>query len=383
MSARSRSCRNGTWRSASLAADGGYDSSACLPLMSEGNVIGVLAFHFTVPVNFDDEYRALLESVAQHCAQALDRARLYESAQKARAEAEAANRLKDDFLSIVSHELRTPLNAMLGWAWMLRKGSLEPAVAERAVQSIHDNATRQARLIDELLDFSRIVAGRATLDLDNVDLSEVIRGVVESVLPVATANGLEIRVAALPVAVVVGDIRRLEQVFFNLIGNALKFTPAGGRVTIEASPADGAVAVRVHRHRHRHRARLPAARVRSLPPGRQRRRRGSTAGSASGCRSRSSSSRRTRERSRSKVEGRVRARRSSCGCRSRRSSRSSTSIAAVASPRAAPRLDGIRVLVVDDEADARDVMAHALEACGARVTLAATAADALDILMRN
>ena len=83
---------------------------------------GVLSFHFTVPVNFDDEYSALLTSVAQHCAQALDRARLYEAAERARREAEAANRSKDDFLSTISHELRTPLNAMLGWAAMLRNG---------------------------------------------------------------------------------------------------------------------------------------------------------------------------------------------------------------------------------------------------------------------
>ena len=82
----------------------------------------MLAFHFTVPVNFDEEYQALLVSVAQHCAQALDRARLYESAQRARAEAENANRLKDEFVSIVSHELRTPLNAMVGWTSMLQNG---------------------------------------------------------------------------------------------------------------------------------------------------------------------------------------------------------------------------------------------------------------------
>jgi K+-sensing histidine kinase KdpD/ActR/RegA family two-component response regulator len=370
------------WRSASLAADGGYDSSASLPLMSEGNVIGVLAFHFTVPVNFDDEYRQLLESVAQHCAQALDRARLYEAAQKARAEAEAANRLKDDFLSIVSHELRTPLNAMLGWAWMLRKGSLEPAVAERAVQSIHDNATRQARLIDELLDFSRIVAGRATLDLDNVDLSEVIRGVVESVLPVATANGLEIRVAALPAAVVVGDIRRLEQVFFNLIGNALKFTPAGGRVTIEATPTDGAVEIRVIDNGIGiERDFLPHVfdRFRQADTTTTRQHGGLGLGL-------------------SIARQLVEAHKGTVAVQSDGAGQGSTFVVRLPlAPQqplvdidrsrrvaaAAPRLDGIRVLVVDDEADARDVMAHALEACGARVTLAATAADALDILVRN
>jgi GAF domain-containing protein len=109
--------------SASIAADGGYVSSATLPLLADGSSLGVLSFHFTVPVNFDEEYTALLTSVAQHCAQALDRARLYEAAERARAEAEAANQSKDDFLSTISHELRTPLNAMLGWAAMLRRES--------------------------------------------------------------------------------------------------------------------------------------------------------------------------------------------------------------------------------------------------------------------
>ena len=144
------------WRSAPAAADAAYVSSAVLPLLVEGDPLGVMRFDFSVPVNFDSEYRALLVSVAQHCAQALDRARLYETAQKARADAEDANRHKDEFLSIVSHELRTPLNAVMGWAAILRKGTADPALASRAVQSIHENATRQAKLIDDLLDVSRI-----------------------------------------------------------------------------------------------------------------------------------------------------------------------------------------------------------------------------------
>src|SRR5581483_4525598 len=86
-------------RSAAMAADGGYESAAVLPLLVEGSPVGVLSFHFTAPVNFDDAYRALLTSVAQHAAQAIDRARLYETSQRARADAEAANRSKDDFLS--------------------------------------------------------------------------------------------------------------------------------------------------------------------------------------------------------------------------------------------------------------------------------------------
>ncbi len=233
------------WRSASVAADGGYVSSATLPLLVEGTAIGVLSFHFTAPVNFDEDYQALLVSVAQHGAQALDRSRLYDSAQRARTDAEAANRLKDEFVSIVSHELRTPLNAILGWTSMLQRGSLDPATGGRALRSIHDNATRQAKLIDDLLDFSRIIAGRTTLELEDVDLRDLLRGVFESMVPAASAAGIDLHLAPVTPVKVTGDVRRLEQVFFNLIGNALKFTPAGGRVTISVSTHGTQVHIRV------------------------------------------------------------------------------------------------------------------------------------------
>lgn len=232
-------------RSASVAADGGFVSAATLPLLAEGRAIGVLTLYFTVPVNFDEEYQALLISVAQHSAQALDRARLYEAAQQAKAEAETANRLKDDFVSIISHELRTPLNAMLGWTSMLRKGSLDAGTSSRALQSIHDNATRQARLVDELLDFSRLQAGRLTLDVERFDLRVLLRGVVESMIPSAAASGIDLDLAPIPALQLRGDPRRLEQVFFNVLGNALKFTDRGGRVTIRATLLDGSAEVRI------------------------------------------------------------------------------------------------------------------------------------------
>ncbi len=233
------------WRSASIAADGGYVSSATLPLLVEGTPIGVLAFHFTAPVNFDEEYQALLISVAQHCAQALDRARLYEAEQHARSEAETANRLKDEFVSVVSHELRTPLNAMLGWTSMLQTGSLDAATSARALQSIQDNATRQVRLVEELLDFSRLKSGRMTFDVEEIDLRSMLRDVVESIIPVAAANGLDLDVSPIPDVRVRGDSRRLEQVFLNLLGNALKFTPKGGRIAIAARALESSVEIRV------------------------------------------------------------------------------------------------------------------------------------------
>ena len=230
---------------ASRAADGGYVSSATVPLLVDRNPIGVVAFYFTAPVNFDDEYRELLVSVAQDCAQALDRARLYESAQKARAEAENANRLKDEFVSIVSHELRGPLNAILGWTAMMRRGTIDSEGATRALQAVHDNATRQARLIEELLDFSRVTSGGLTLERDEIEVTDLLRGVVESLVPDSMAKGVTLEFPPAASVPVTGDRSRLEQVFFNLLGNALKFTPSGGRISVVVRQHMDSVEVRV------------------------------------------------------------------------------------------------------------------------------------------
>jgi signal transduction histidine kinase len=232
-------------KAASKAADGGYISSATLPLLVENAPIGVLAFYFTAPLNFDDDYRAMLVSVAQHGAQALDRARLYESAQQARSEAEAANRLKDEFVSIVSHELRTPLNAILGWAAVLRRATADPTLSQRALQAMEDNAQRQAKLIEELLDFSRITSGRLALTRESVDLRELLRGVVETIIPQAASKRVSLDLSPVPVVHLRGDASRLEQVFFNLLGNALKFTPAEGRISVTVDQEPEGVAIRV------------------------------------------------------------------------------------------------------------------------------------------
>ena len=371
------------WRSASAAADGAFVSSSALPLLVDSAAVGVLRFDFGVPVNFDEEYQALLVSVAQHCSQALDRARLYESAQRARAEAEAASRLKDDFLSIVSHELRTPLNAVLGWASMLRKSDLSATLAQRAAQSIHENATRQAKLIDDLLDVSRIAAGRATLDVEEVDLSALVAGVVESLVPMAASNDVELKLAPLPSAWISGDPRRLEQVFFNLLGNALKFTPQGGSITIEARLLERAVDVRVtdsgigidpeflpHVFERFRQADSTSTRTYgglglglSIAKQLVEAHKGSiaveSAGSGHGA---------TFIVQLPLTGGQV-ARRSPAAAPVRRA------------PDDVPRLDGTRVLIVDDEPAAREVMTYALMERGARVTAAATAADAYDLLV--
>jgi signal transduction histidine kinase len=126
---------------------------------------------------------------------------------------------------------------------MLRGHALDEGRRAGAIEAIHRNATRQARLIDELLDVSRIVAGRAPLDLQEVDLAANVRGAIETIMPLAEAKGLTMEVAPLPEVMVVADPHRLEQVFVNLLGNAVKFTPSGGTVTVDIERADRAIDV--------------------------------------------------------------------------------------------------------------------------------------------
>jgi K+-sensing histidine kinase KdpD/CheY-like chemotaxis protein len=371
------------WRSASQAADAAHLSSAVLPLLVEGTPIGALEFHFSVPVNFDAEYRALLTSVALHCAQAVDRARLYESAQRARAEAETANRLKDDFLSIVSHELRTPLNAVVGWASLLRQRAVTQDMTTRAVQSIYDNAVRQAKLIDDLLDVSRIATGQATLDLEEVDIATLITGVVESVIPTAASDKVEVSVRRMPPAVVRADRRRLEQVFFNLLSNALKFTPSGGRIVIEASYLDRLVEVRVSDNGAGIAPEfLPYVfdRFRQGDPSRTRSHGGLGLGLSIARQFVEAHGGGITVESPGPQQGTTFS--VTLPLLSRRTDRERpTAGAGSPSGAGAPRLDGITVLVVDDEPDAREIIAHALQACGARVTVAGGARDAFDVLV--
>ena len=160
-------------------------------------------------------------------------ARRAELAHAARREAEAANRAKDDFLAVLSHELRTPLNATFGWVRMLRSGQLDAGAAAHALEVIERNVSQQGRLISDLLDASRIVFGRLELSLQNVDLPALVTGVVESIRPTAELRGIslksELDADAGPVR---GDPDRLRQVVENIVGNAIKFTPQGGSVNV-------------------------------------------------------------------------------------------------------------------------------------------------------
>jgi PAS domain S-box-containing protein len=152
---------------------------------------------------------------------------------RARQRVEEANRMKDEFLATLSHELRTPLTAILGWARMLSAGQLDETNTARALETIERNAKAQSQLIEDILDVSRVITGKLRLEVQPVDLASVIEAAVDGVLPTANARGIRLqRVLDSETSMVSGDPARLQQVVWNLLSNALKFTPKGGRVQI-------------------------------------------------------------------------------------------------------------------------------------------------------
>src|SRR5512132_3091116 len=171
---------------------------------------------------------------------------LADQADASRVEAETANRLKDEFLAIVSHELRTPLNAVRGWARLLGDEKLDPAGARKAIHTIERNAKALTRIIDDLLDISRITGGNLRIDPLPVDLVAVIHGALDEVRPVAEAKavGLTFNCQGVPDPVG-GDALRLQQVVANLLSNAVKFTPSGGRVDVRLTSTESHAEIQV------------------------------------------------------------------------------------------------------------------------------------------
>ena len=227
-----------------LASVTGSQALAAFPLTVEGRTIGALGLSFPAPQRFTEDDLAFMLALAQQCAQALERARLYETEQKLRAQAETANRMKDEFLATVSHELRTPLNAILGWSQMLKNDGLDDAVREKALATIERNSKAQIQLVDDLLDVSRIITGKLRLDIRAVDLASVALAAVDAVRPAAEAKEIRLQTLLDPQAgPISGDPERLQQVVWNLLSNAVKFTPRGGRVQIRLERIDSHVEI--------------------------------------------------------------------------------------------------------------------------------------------
>jgi PAS domain S-box-containing protein len=187
----------------------------------------------------------IVTDITEHRRVAEISARLLAVEQQARADAEAANRTKDEFLAVLSHELRTPLTAMLGWLRMLRTGRLDAAGIDRAYDVLERSTRLQAQIVEDLLDVSRIISGKMILALLPVSVAAVIDAALESQRNEAAAKRLTITTEIEPAARLVGDAGRLQQVFMNLISNAVKFTPPGGRVVIRAVAQPRSVVVSV------------------------------------------------------------------------------------------------------------------------------------------
>ena len=168
-----------------------------------------------------------------------------ERLRSALAAAEEANRLKDEFLAVLSHELRTPLNAILGWARILRAGTLDADDVPRAIETIERNAQAQAQLIEDLLDVSRIVSGKLRVEMRPVDVGEVISEAMDTVRPTADARGVTLTAAISHTGPVSGDAQRLRQVIWNLLSNSIKFTPRGGSVHVRAEQTGATVRIAV------------------------------------------------------------------------------------------------------------------------------------------
>jgi signal transduction histidine kinase/ActR/RegA family two-component response regulator len=231
-----------------LAGEGGRGDQAlaALPLVTEGRTLGTIGLVFDQPRAFSDEDRWYLMWFARQCALALDRAALYESEGRARREAEAANRAKDLFLATVSHELRTPLSAILGWSRMLRTGAVADERRGHALETIERNARAQVRLVEDLLDITRITSGQLRLACTTVDVRAAMEAALEAVRPSAEAKGIALA-AALDTepATIEGDPERIQQCVWNLLANAVKFTPRGGSVDAGLHRRPGAVEIRV------------------------------------------------------------------------------------------------------------------------------------------
>jgi signal transduction histidine kinase/ActR/RegA family two-component response regulator len=209
----------------------------------DGQVEGLIYCDNRSPRAFTEHDEQVLLRLADHAAIALRNVGLYQQAERARQEAESANRAKDEFLAVLSHELRTPLTSMLGWLRLLRSGQLSAERSGQALEVVERNTRVQAQLINDLLDVSRIVAGKLQLDCYEVELAPIVEEAVDASRGDAESKGVLLEIAQeAGGAPVMGDPLRLGQIVSNLVTNAVKFTPSGGHVRVRLT-REGAEAV--------------------------------------------------------------------------------------------------------------------------------------------
>ena len=307
--------------------------------------------------------------------------------------AEEATLAKDEFLAVISHELRTPLTAILGWARMLQTGTLDARTAERAIDVIERNAESQNQLIGDLLDFSRIISGRMRLDVAQIEMASVVEAAIDVVNPAAAAKNIRLQTILDPKAgLISGDRERLQQVMWNLLSNAVKFTPKGGRVQVRLTRVNSSIEVVVSDTGEGiSREFLPYVfdRFRQSDNTTTRRQAGLGLGMAITKHLVELHGGTVMADSPGEGEGATfvlklpitiahQMEPSAMPSTTRRPPAG----ADFSPPAELPRLDGIRVLIVDDEQDARELLTVILTQSGASVTTASGAADALDKLRR-
>ena len=355
-----------------------------VPLTSrEGKNIGLIQLSDKYEGEFTQEDEAILVQLAQMASAAIDNARLYQESQQ-------ANRLKDEFLATLSHELRSPLNAMLGWLSLLRTRKFDEATRTRALETIERNAKSQAQLVEDILDVSRIIRGQLRLNVRPVNLVPVMEAAIDTVRPAASSKNLQLQCVLDPSAgPVSGDSDRLQQIVWNLLTNAVKFTPKGGHVQIRLERINSHVEITVtdtgqgiradflpfvfDRFRQadssitrsfsglglglaivRHLVELHGGTVHADSPG----------------------------------EGlgatfTVKLPLMAVSMTANDTQRVHPTVGGTVSFKNFPSLEGLRVLVVDDEADARELLTQLLNEFGVEVVAVATADEAIRVLMEQ
>jgi PAS domain S-box-containing protein len=218
----------------------GLNSLLMVPLRARGRIIGTMSVSRIYPGNpYSMGDQIFLQDLADRAALAVDNARLYGQAQE-------ASRIKDEFLATVSHELRTPLTALLGWSRLLCSGKLDEETSLRAIEIVERNARAQAQLIEDLLDISRIISGKLYLNINLIDLKPIVELAVDAVRPVAEAKEIKMETHLEGESMLLsGDPDRLQQVIWNLLSNAVKFTSRGGRVELILKRVDSNVEITV------------------------------------------------------------------------------------------------------------------------------------------
>ena len=223
----------------------GLRSWMAVPIMVDRRTIGVISFALSESGRlFEQRDVDVAEELGRRVGTTIDNAQLFELTQQERRRAEEASRAKDELLGVTSHELRTPLNAILGWVRMLRSGNLAEDKRERALETIERNAKIQVQLVEDLLDFNRVITGKLRLALAPLEPAQAVEAAVDVVRPAADAKNVRLQVLLDPDAGTLnGDADRLQQVVWNLLSNAVKFTPKGGRVYLRMQREDSHVEI--------------------------------------------------------------------------------------------------------------------------------------------